>query len=231
MIELIKQVPALKNLNNPQLPDQGGSALSPQNLENTINIPIDISCIVTISLIEGVRKGDYEQVIRALQAIKVTEIDAEKVLPEALGKNGCGYDVEKIILVTRIREIKNLQGGMMISNEQLASFSRMDGLDMESVTKLIEAGKGIFADTQENSGLVKLSRALEGAEWKLVKIAEVPGQGIKAVIVVKEKEEAEQPQLEAKAASPLPANLEQKADDFDLRNNPYLQVPAKLENN
>lgn len=185
----------------------------PQNLENTVVLATPESCLVKISLVKDVRDGDYKQVITTLESMKKTEIDAETLIPWALNK-GLGYEVEEITINTKFQEIKNLEGGVMLNEQQLASFRKMEFSELNDVTKLLEAGEKVDRESKE---LIKLSSELVGKEWQIINYQNALNKGIRAVIVIKRKipeivmvEESGKDQIDSK----------------DLMDNPYLTAPA-----
>lgn len=165
-----------------KLPDNGGSFLPPENLRDTIVLSTPESCLVKIALVKDVREGDYKQVITTLESMKKTEIDAETLIPWALNK-GLGYEVEEITITTKFKEMKNLEGGVMLNEQQLASFRKMEFAELNDVNKFLETGK-VSEDSKE---LIKLSSELAGKEWQLVNYKGALNQGMRAVIVIKKK--------------------------------------------
>ena len=158
-----------------KLPENSG-------LENTVVLATPDSCLVKISLVKDVRDGDYKQVITTLESMKKTEIDAETLIPWSLDK--VGYEVEEITITTKFKEMKNnLEGGVMLNEQQLASFRKMEYAELNDITKLLEMGKA----PEESKELIKLSAELAGKEWQLVNYKGALNKGMRAVIVIKKK--------------------------------------------
>lgn len=207
------------------LPDDGGSNMPNQSLDQTIPLPTHTPNFIRLSLIRNVKEGDYNATIQALQVIKLTEIDAEKVIPEAL-KQGHDYEVEERIIKAGF-ENSNLQGGTLIGSEQLASFRPMSRMEVEDISKFIEAGPMDEMDKQ----LIPLSQVLQGAEYKIVKAGEVPGEGVRALIIVKEKKEQLVQIEEVISTVQIPEVQQQEPKEFDISSSPFLKGPGKYWSN
>lgn len=200
--KLLKYVPA-------ELPDNGGSFLPPQDLKNTVTLVTPDSYLVKIALVKNVRDGDYEQVVATLDSIKKTPLDAETLIPWALDK--IGYRVEAVTFTTKFNEVENLVGGMMLNEDQLASFRNMASEELNDDTpKLL----GTEEASEENKELIKLSAELAGKEWQIINYRGGLNKGIRAIIVIKEKNH-ETVLVEGSETDQI--------DSEDLTHNPYLK--------
>lgn len=176
-----------------KLPDNGGSFLPPQNLENTI---------VEISLIKNIKgknpNSDYNIAEKVLDYCKNTGIKIEQIMPASLEK--IGYKIEKFTFNTTFQNFRDLEGGVLIDKDQAVSFQKMEEWEVIKASNQIE--------NRANAGdkeLIRLSDELRGFQWDIVSSEKIPNKGLKAVIIARGKLE-EIPSLNTSPYLTVPVN-------------------------
>lgn len=197
------------------LPDNGGSVLPQNFLGNTTPY------IVEVSLIKDVKdnncpSSDYSVTVGVLKSCKIQfqaeessdtkeRIDIETILPNALEQ--IGYEVKRITLNTTFQNWKKLEGGLSVGLDWVTSFREMKEEELVGEKKLIEDGI-----VSEDNELVRFSKELQGVGWEMVCRREIPGQGLKAVLVKKKKLEV--------IKQPVAENTQQKLPEVSYQESP-----------
>lgn len=205
--------PTIKQQNT--LPDNGGSFLPQNPIQNTAPYIVEVSLVKDVKGSSGL-SSDYYVTSEFLKSCKIEfkegkcvnkkeMIDAETILPNALEQ--VGYEVKRFTLSTTFQDWDKLEKNLLIGPDWVASIREMKEEELAANKNLIKSGI-----RSEDNEWVKFSKELQGGEWKVACRREIPGQGLKTVLVGKKKMDViQQPVTEIQQKLP---EVKIEASDF-----------------
>lgn len=164
-----------------KLPESGSS--DAQNSLETATDPYVVEVIVAENIRGGERlSGDYLGTANLAKKAKEAGLDPITLIRGAL--ENLGYELKQLQLRNVSFQNVDLQGGLSISRERVIAAQEMTEQELLNAVHLIEGNK-----ESEEKGVVKLSEVLKEKEWKVIYSQNIPGQGLKAIVVMSETEE------------------------------------------